>query len=1140
MPVVTRSTTASPPLDWAPGVKATLTWMFGLTLLLLTAAGLGAYWAYARSDELLQAEIHRQLKLSLPGAGIQLQRANFDWRGRVRVFGLALTPPGTDRVALTIPELTISLDREALADSQLLVVQKISATRPHLNLIRQSDGRWNLALFEWNLTGGGPIPDLLIDRGTITVEGPRTHAPGQDASVSTLSREIPPLEDLTLAMAPTSARRLAIEFKARFEPAGPLSARGSFDLDQSLQTLEFRADRFPIDSRLLQWGLLVFPEWQREVLVARERLDGAIAALRASSASPGGPNGSDLSGGQGPTDSSRPADGSGPASNPARSQGAANPLDLGIALVCDLKLVVQPPHPEAPQPFQLQAKIVGGQVDHEALPWPLSHLQGELYLDRSQFVFRNVSARHGATHLHVSGRHVPTEGTQFEGTFANVPINDEVTRLMPDRLQRLVELVGVTGIIGGKFGLNRVNGQPWVPSVEAVITEATLNHQKFRYPVRQARCEFNLQDNFLAIKGSGRAGTLPVELTGWVRNPGPACESHLFLTANEIPLDATFRAACPPAVRRTMELMHLQGTADIQAQFYRPPELDGRYVPNITARVHNAEMEYEYFPYRVSALGGLLKWVGDEVTFEELRGVHDGATLEGRGRYLLAPAPGHLQMSVTAVDAAFDRTLELALTPDLQETWRQINPSGQLDLRTEISWTPGQPPTIDIPNIRMRRGGLLLDAFRYAMQDVEATGSYTDRKFEFQSLIARHDDTQLRSRGRIDLLDDEYWRLKFDEFYVDDLLPSPAFRRALPPTLRQIMDGLNPEGRLSVSGPWTISGRAADSSTLQTEWDHQIVLAGGSIVAGQNLEKIHGRVRMAGQSGPGGTDMTGQLDVNSLNVLGHQLTQIRGPIRYNGTEFVVGDRRVIIRDEAMTPQELTSADHVTGRAVDGVVTLDAVFDFSRGIHYSAQATLSRGNLEKYAQRYLRGQNNLRGEMNGWVNWRGSGVSTQTLQGEGRMLISPAALYELPVVIQMFNAMSLDPGRRVAFNSADLVFTIGENRFNFNRILLDGSAISMFGRGNVGFDGAMNLDFYSEMGRNRVGVPILKELLAMASRGWVGVEVRGNVGNPVARAKPVPELDDTLKQFLGQFRQPLPPPPTYAPAQSQVPSDSPPR
>ena len=50
-------------------------------------------------------------------------------------------------------------------------------------------------------------------------------------------------------------------------------------------------------------------------------------------------------------------------------------------------------------------------------------------------------------------------------------------------------------------------------------------------------------------------------------------------------------------------------------------------------------------------------------------------------------------------------------------------------------------------------------------------------------------------------------------------------------------------------------------------------------------------------------------------------------------------------------------------------------------------------------------------------------------------------------------------------------------------------------------------------------PILERVVGEATKGWVGIKVRGKLDNPKTEIKAVPLLDDTLKMFLFALPQP---------------------
>ncbi len=155
-----------------------------------------------------------------------------------------------------------------------------------------------------------------------------------------------------------------------------------------------------------------------------------------------------------------------------------------------------------------------------------------------------------------------------------------------------------------------------------------------------------------------------------------------------------------------------------------------------------------------------------------------------------------------------------------------------------------------------------------------------------------------------------------------------------------------------------------------------------------------------------------------------------------------------------------------------------------------------------------------GIMNGWLDLSGSGMNSQRLTGRGQLLISPAALYELPVVLALFRTVFSGTPDNTAFRNAFFDFDVGGGQFQFRKIDLIGDSMSLRGAGWIKFDGPLSLDFYSSAGRNQVPIPLLREVLRESTSGMWGVHVRGTMTNPQAQVEAAPRLNSAIRQLLG--------------------------
>ncbi|MCA9041166.1 MAG: hypothetical protein KDA65_12510, partial [Planctomycetaceae bacterium] len=228
----------------------------------------------------------------------------------------------------------------------------------------------------------------------------------------------------------------------------------------------------------------------------------------------------------------------------------------------------------------------------------------------------------------------------------------------------------------------------------------------------------------------------------------------------------------------------------------------------------------------------------------------------------------------------------------------------------------------------------------------------------------------------------------------------------------------------------------------------------------------------------------------------YQLTDIEGP-------YFLVDRRLWVGSVPQPTRPVhfqldrNKIHPVTAKAIGGTISLEGDSLIEEETIYNLKIIMEGGLLEEYARLYLPGTHNLKGVVNSWMELRGQGNDPATITGKGQILISPAALYELPVFVQMFNELGgLIPQDKTAFKTAFAEFDISRKQFRFSGIRLQGDAIGMYGQGTVRFDGQLNLIFNSMVPRNNLPLPIVNEVVNFASRDFIGVKVRGNVNRPI--------------------------------------------
>lgn len=1057
---------------------------------LVVGMAIALAWFTLQGNELLREELLRQAGIMLPNATVGIERAQYDFSNRVRITNFTLRLPGEDDPSLIVPEVVITLDLKALQERNQYLVEHIQFRQPQVRAERDADGLWNWSqLTVVRPERNGPLPELEIGHATIDLAL-------LDAQAS--SSFLWHLDDVHIGAQPDSQRSFAVNLSARSDLTGLVTAQGTVPLEAAAWQVQADVQRLSVDANTLQLVQRFLPDLPARLQAGHQWLREKVPAANAPE---------------------------------ALARRSASPLDLGLSLVTSVSLQARQTEPEAPPEFLLGLKIDDGQVTHEVVPYPLRSLRGSITTNGSQTVIRGFKAVNGRTLLAIDGRVDRSGNVDLTLNATKLPIDAATFARLPMSLQKVAHPLGLGGVVDGTMRATNSPGQPWVYTADATLSEGRMIHERFPYPVRDVQGTLSWHDDVVQLHGTGRAGQSLVSMVGTVHSPGPSCEALFDIRGDQIPIDDALIQASPEQVRQALTAMRLRGQGNAWFRVMRPPGLNQKYQTELRAVVNAASMQFHGFPYAVTDLSGKVNWIGDLITFQELKGQHDGAVLTGSGHYDRADGPGRLILDVAATNGSLDRALYAALAPHLRDVWDTFNPRGRIDLMTHIDWSPGQVVRVDVPKLKLADGAFQMRDFPFPFQDVAGEFSYAHDRGEVKilTLSARHDDTQVRTTGSANCL--HPWMVKLETLHVDDLSPTPAFRRTLFGPLKQVVDTLNPVGRFSFDGPVTFYGPTQPNAPLRADWDLKIHLAGCSLNAGLRIDDVHGKVDLKGGWDGVNASLDGRVDLDSLAVFrDHHITKIAGPFQLKDLILTVGSAKMaqpMRPDAAFT---IAPTARVIGTAYQGDAKLDAIVDLRQDVSYTAHLELNGASLERYALEHLRGHSNVRGLMNGWMDLRGRGYSTSALVGDGQLQISPAALYELPVFLQIFQLPQFQPINRTAFNYANFLFGVRNERFEFQAIDLVGPSLSLRGRGAVRFDGKVNLDFYTLQPRNGVAVPGLREIVGLVnqmSKDFFAVEVRGSIAAPEARVVPFPELDAAMKQFLGAFEQrPNGPPPTY--------------
>ena len=98
-----------------------------------------------------------------------------------------------------------------------------------------------------------------------------------------------------------------------------------------------------------------------------------------------------------------------------------------------------------------------------------------------------------------------------------------------------------------------------------------------------------------------------------------------------------------------------------------------------------------------------------------------------------------------------------------------------------------------------------------------------------------------------------------------------------------------------------------------------------------------------------------------------------------------------------------------------------------------------------------------------------------------------------------------------------------------RIDFNGDTISLKGRGHITAQKTVDLQFYTQVGRDELQVPIFRPILGEASRQFMLIEVTGTLEDPIVNKQAFPRLNERLQQLFPELAREMqtvePPAPT---------------
>jgi hypothetical protein len=1075
--------------------------LFKWCLLLAVAGGVvGFAYLYLRLDDEIRRQVERRIADHYPNLTVQVGRARFEQDRGISIFDVVIAdgqPEAKIQSMLSIGEMhligKVGMDDLVTSD---LAISEVVVRRATLRAVRSPDGRWNFHALMPLPQFGSRSPAVRIDDAVLIVEN--AAQPTEARTFQGIDLQLTPVANEAIAVKGT--KHLRVEGFAGGVPARELRIQGELGTNDGMLDVTITVAGLEISSEL-------------------------VAAL------PGVPKGAmrgmELSGRAGAT--------------------------------------VHIHRAGANQPLQWSADDITfdrGRISHAKLPDPLTEIKFTAAATPERLTIKRLDANCGSAAIALAAERTGWSSNAPLASAVNIVglhLDERLAPRMRESMARIWQRFRPNGTIDARLQL-QFDGREWRPQLTANCRGISITDtEKFPYVVEQATGKVIYQPSQpgaadgLTLDLTGVAGGRPVRIeaelhhiasrepdgvttgsdlasegmpvadpriTGYrgasVRRHGsrPHPTGWVKISGADIPLHDQLIAAIPPMGRPLVESLHAQGAVDFTFRSEWKELSQSRASVTLDIGLKNCSIRYDGFQLPLRGIRGLVaardwQW---EVKDVVAVGAHDSTVVQCGGSVVPRGTGWLADLNFNAQNLPLDETLKAALSPGVQQAWDELRPQGRVDALAHVEHHTHQAkPTVTLLlRPRDRSVSLQLTRFPYRLEGIEGEAKYEPGRVSIRNVLARHDrEVFSAASGEWNAAPDGGWTFSLKRCNIDRVAPHRELVGALPPRLQKVIERLQPGGTFDIFDSDLSFAKSPKSDRISAAWDvnlgcHQATLRGGIPLQGTT-----GNIRLFGRDDAQQAYLAGELDLDSVVLKEIQLTNVHGPIWVDKEFCHFGDQA--------TAKLGQPSRRITADAYGGSLAGNIAVRHDHGPSYQVEFALGGADLERFANE-LGGPDDMNGTVSGRLAISGAGSSLQSLNGAGELHVVDANIYKLPLLVSMLKVPNLRNRTpdTTAFNRCDMKFTVQGDRLYFEQLNLLGDTVSLYGKGESGFDRRLNLIFYTLL-EPAMPIPLWKTIAGQVSQQTLQLNVVGTWDDPDVQPETLPGFSQALEQIQSEIQ-----------------------
>ncbi|MEL7334739.1 MAG: hypothetical protein AAFN70_00810 [Planctomycetota bacterium] len=658
-----------------------------------------------------------------------------------------------------------------------------------------------------------------------------------------------------------------------------------------------------------------------------------------------------------------------------------------------------------------------------------------------------------------------------------------------------------------------------VPSADVMLSGVDVRLKPFPYPIQQSVGLVQVRDGRVVASDihariGGRHLTCDFDLP--INQRVDPRRSILMSVDGPLAIDETLLSALTQRGDQTSRLegfvrsLAPRGAVHCSRVLIQT-DASGRRTSEIDLSIEGGQLRYKKFPYALGSLRGEIQFRGDTVNGDQTF-IRNFVGLNDNGGVVQCNGTFHAQRGTHLVfngrRLRLDDSLRAALPQEARQAWNSLSPSGVLDvIDVDMKITPGvSRPRLQItarqnletrpteasavPIVHIKPASL---PYRFDID--QGTVTYDGQNVQIHGLRGSHGSTRLATDGQCSRGASGQWILRMNVLPGSRLHTDADLVESLPQELRGAMRRLAVRGPVGIAGQTSISLPSAANPDSVIGWDVSLQLEGNRIGDAGPVHDIRGEIAIRGQRDQRGIAAIGSVAIDSMHVYDQQITGIQGP-------FVINNQRLLLG---------SSGERIRGTMYNGNAEIDGWLQMNNG-QFHVNLGIDGANVPTLLADFGQKGSDLNGRVSGTLQLEGMLGVPRLLSGRGRAQLSDARIYELPLIVQLFNLVRIEANKDAAFTDGDVEFTLDGEDIQFQQIQLWGSTLKLHGWGSLDRKRQLNLTFNSTVSPRNTWSHVIRPLGGNRYT-LMTIYVKGPLDAPTVERRALDAVGQTLDRLL---------------------------